>query len=454
MKIVLVRPNYHSHIITPPLGLGYLASYLQKCGIKVRIIDALKNDLTQEKIVEKILAEKPDAVGITCLTAFYSEVVALSRILKSEGLRVIVGGVHPTFLPYQTLVDSKADLVVCGEGEVAFAQLIKNNFNQKNIQGVFNLNDLRKNKQVIKTKTIENLDLLPFPDWKQMDPRSYPLAPHGTIINNYPIGIIMTTRGCPYQCTFCASRSFYDQRVRFRSPVNVVREIKYLVKNFGVKEICFEDDNLTLRREHVEKICNLIIQKKIKISWACPNGIRADGIDEDLMRLMKKSGCYQVAYGIESANPRILKKIKKLETIDIIEKSIRLASRLGIECQGFFIFGLPGETEKTIEETIRFAKNSALSRAQFLILDILPGSDLWFKLKGKFSPNWNKKSYQEPEWIPKGLTKKKLIGAQAKAFREFYFRPSIFFRIVKSFKMRQVKYMLKRLIDYHLIKPR
>ena len=342
MKIVLVRPNYESHIITPPLGIGYLASSLKKNGIKVKIIDGVKDNLSLDQLLKTINQAKPDAVGITCLTSFYEEVVNLSQALKQQNLKVIIGGVHPTFLPYETLVDSKADYVVCGEGEIALVKLAKNKFVNRNIPGVYSLKNLKPGGVTGKAEIITNLDNLPFPDWRQLDPRTYPKAPHGAVVKNYPIGVIMTTRGCPYQCTFCASRRFYDIRTRFRSPENVIKEIKYLVKNFGVREIHFEDDNLTLKREHIEKICQLIIKNNLKVNWSCPNGIRADRVDEPLMRLMKQSGCYFFAFGIESANPKILKNIKKMESIEVIKKSIEMATKVGIECQGFFIFGLPG----------------------------------------------------------------------------------------------------------------
>lgn len=452
MKIILVRPNYDSHIITPPLGLGYLASYLKQRNIDVIIIDALKENINSEKVVEKILSQSPDVVGLTCLTAFYGEVVALSKLIKNHNIKVIIGGTHPTFLPYSTLKETGADYVICGEGEVSFSKLILNNFINNNIPGVYSLDNLRdENQAIIKSEIVTNLDDLPFPDWGQINPNFYPRAPHGAVVKNYPVGIVMTSRGCPYECTFCASPRFYERKIRFRSPENIISEIEYLVKKYGVKEIHFEDDNLTLIKEKVEKICNLFIKSKLNISWACPNGIRADRVDRELIRLMKASGCYYFAYGIESANEQILKNIKKKESIKTIENAIKIADEEGISCQGFFIFGLPGETKLTINESIEFAKKSRLSRAQFLILDILPGSELWETLKGKFAPNWNKKSYKEPEWLPIGLSSKDLLQAQSRAFREFYLRPRIIVKLLRLVDFKQIRYLLKRLADYGVI---
>lgn len=453
MKIVLVRPNYNSHIITPPLGIGYLASYLKANGIEAVIIDGLRDGLSQEIVLTKIMEEKPDAVGITCLTAFYHEVVNLSKEIKARGIKCIIGGVHPTILPYQTLIDSEADYVVCGEAEIALLKLMQNNCVNNQIQGVYSLANLHsENDAFSKAQIVENLDEIPFPDWEQINPNSYPRAPHGALVKNFPIGIITSTRGCPYECTFCASPQFYGRRIRFRSPENVVAEISHLVKNFGIKEIHFEDDNFTLRRDHVIAICNLIKKENLQISWACPNGIRADSIDKELVEIMAKNGCYYFAYGIESANPQILQNIKKRESVDVIKKAIAIAHNAGISCQGFFIFGLPGETPETIKESIKFAKKSKLSRAQFLILDVLPGSELWNTLGGKFVPNWEKNSYKEPEWLPEGLTKKDLEKAQSRAFRKFYLRPSIFFRLLMLIDEQQIKFLFKRLEEYRIVK--
>ncbi|MDO8551061.1 MAG: radical SAM protein, partial [bacterium] len=241
-------------------------------------------------------------------------------------------------------------------------------------------------------------------------------------------------------------------KIRFRSPENVVDEIIFLHREYGVKEIHFEDDNLTMKRSHIQKICELMIKNNLHLSWACPNGIRADKIDEDLIALMKKSGCYLLAFGIESGSPEILQKVKKNENLQTIEKAIELVDKFGLICQGFFIFGLPGETKKTIRESIEFAKRSKLTRAQFVILDVLPGSELWGSLKGQFEPNFGKKSYREPEWLPEGITREVLISAQQKALLEFYLRPHILWSFVKYAKLYQFKYFWRRFKDYQLFK--
>ncbi len=306
----------------------------------------------------------------------------------------------------------------------------------------------------IKGEKVENLDDLPMPDWEQISPKSYPRAPHGAVTKNYPIGIIMTTRGCPYGCKFCASPNFYDRKIRFRSPKNVVDEIEYLVKNHGVKEIHFEDDNFTLKREHAYEVCKMIVDRKIKITFTCPNGIRADKVDKELLLMMKKAGCYCFAYGIESANPQILKNINKDEDIETIKKSIDIAADCGIDCVGFFIFGLPGETKQSIEQSINFALTSKLTRAQFMIFDVLPGCNLYDDLDGQFESDFSKESYCSPEYVPETLTKQDLIDAQERAFRKFYFRPRIMFRMLRSVTLSQIGFLAKRLLTFGIIKHR
>jgi len=453
MKIVLLRPNYKSHIITPPLGLGYLSSYLKEAGVETLILDGLKENLETARLVERVLVQKPDAVAITCLTAFYKEVVILSRELKKRGIKIVIGGQHPTFLPYRMLTDSLADFIVCGEGELPLLSLVRNNFRNNGIQGVYSLENLKdESQETVKARVVENLDELPFPDWEQMAPGSYPRAPHGAFMKGFPVGVIVSSRGCPYECTFCASPRFSDRKIRFRTPENVVGEIEYLIKTFKVKEIHFEDDNLTLNLDNLKGICRLLKEKRIHIPWACPNGIRADKVNKELAELMKESGCYCFAYGVESADPRILRNIKKNEAIETIERAIEISDKARIDTQGFFIFGLPGETAATIEKTIGFALRARLSRAQFIILDVLPGSELWETLKGKFTPNWEKESYREPEWLPDSVTRQQLLSAQSRAFRKFYLRPGIVLKLLKLIDYRQVLYLFKRLKVYRLFK--
>jgi radical SAM superfamily enzyme YgiQ (UPF0313 family) len=449
MRILLIRPNYRTNVVTPPLGLGYIASYLKSKGIEVKVVDGLRDKLERKQIQEQAEKYKPNAIGINSMSSFYFESIELAKELKEAGFRCILGGIHPSFCPYQTLRDSQCDFVFCGEGEQAFWRLIENDFSNLGIKGIYSKDDLDSmNQKVELTPPVENLDSLPFPDWSQMDPKSYPLAPHGFFLKQYPFAPIVTSRGCPFNCSFCATPNLYGRKIRFRSPENVVSEIKMLVRTFGVKEIHFEDDNLTLNKNHIQGICKKIIENNLNISWACPNGIRADTIDYETLALMKRSGCYSISFGIESASDSILKKINKKEQLSNIKKAIQLCNKLGIVTNGFFIFGLPGETKETLRQTIHFALSSGLDGANFNALNIFPGSEIWKNTKSE-SKCTSFLLDSPPQWTPRDITKKDVVGARRKAFLRFYLRPKILFATLKRIKIRQVYYILKRFFSLY-----
>jgi radical SAM superfamily enzyme YgiQ (UPF0313 family) len=302
-----------------------------------------------------------------------------------------------------------------------------------------------------RAEILNNLDELPFPDWDQMKPSDFPPTPQGVFFKKSPIGIISSSRGCAHNCSFCASVKFFGRKVRFRSPENVVEEILLLKEKYNVKEIQFQDDNLIMKRSHIEKICNLMIEKKINLPWSCPNGIRADCVDDGLIKLMKKAGLYYCGLGIESANDAILKNINKSESVDTIRNAIEIIAKNGVECGGFFIFGLPGETKETMQNSINFAVNTPLSRANFYILAVLPGCDLWNELEGKYTTSFSQELGREIEYIPEGLTEKDLKKANSVAYKKFYLRTKIVIKNLKYFRFGQVKYLLKRAMFQGLV---
>ncbi len=446
MKVVITRPKYNTHIVSPPLGMGYLSSYLKKYGHEVKIIDGLNLDLDNDEIVRRSIEYGAKLVGIYCLSAFFLDAKDLANKLKKQGVHTVVGGAQATFLPEFTMEKTGAEFVVAGEAETTILDLVNaldKGESTENIPGLYT----KDTKMVILREQTKNLDDIPFPDWEQIDPRKYKKAPHGGFIKHFPYAPITATRGCPYKCTFCASPKFSQGKIRRRSAKNVVDEIEYLVKNFGIKEIHFEDDNLTLHRPNIVDICNLILERKLKVSFACPNGVRADRVDEELLRLMKKTGFYYLAFGIESGNQQILDNVKKDTTIEKIRTAIELTNKVGIMSQGFFIFGLPGETDETIEQTIKFAKSLPLTRAQFLNLDVMPGTELWDTLGFEKSVDWKKNSYHEVTWIPPTVSEEALKKAPARAFKEFYLRPKQLFSMVRYIRVSQVFFLAKRLKD-------
>ena len=472
MKIILTRPAYKTHLITPPLGLGYLSAFLKKKAYYCQIIDGLNLNLTNAQIVAA--CQDADIVGVSLLSSYFPQVIDLCLRLKKKKKIVVVGGPMASALPRLVLAKTKADFVVVGEGEETLWQLVEaldqernSKFKVQNSKLTSLISDknprrfssikglvFRSRRGIVINKPrpfIKDLSKLPKPDWAQIDPRIYQKAPHGGVVKAFPVAPITTTRGCPYECKFCASPKLWRRQIRFRQPAEVVAEIKYLVEEFGVKEIHFEDDNFTLDRRHAEAICRLIIKNKIKVFWALPNGIRADKVDRFLLALMKRSGCYFVAFGIESGNQQILNNIAKHSNLAVIKKAVILAHNAGLITQGFFIFGLPGETKDSIEQTIKFAKSLPLDKAQFLLLDIIPGSQLWDELKFDQKVDWGLDSYHEVSWLPPTIDKETLSEAQGRAFKSFFLRPRQIWVILKLFKPSQLKFALKRLKDFKVV---
>ncbi|MFQ5464362.1 MAG: B12-binding domain-containing radical SAM protein [Thermodesulfobacteriota bacterium] len=448
MKVVLTRPNYHSHLITPQLGIGYISSYLKKNGVDCFIVDGLNHGLTNYEILDR--CKDADVVGINCLSDYYPAVADLSRLLRSRGKTVVIGGAHPSVLPHETLKGTEADYVVVGEGEETMSELvaaIARGGPTDAIPGVCS----RETKEFERRDYIKDLDSLPFPDWEEMDPRTYKKAPHGGFVKKFPVAPVTSTRGCPYVCTFCASPEIWGRRIRYRSPANVVDEIEYLVREYRVKEIHFEDDNLTLKRSHVEGICELILERDIKVSWATPNGIRVDTITPKLLKLMKRSGCYFIAFGIESGNDEILRNINKETDLATITYAVREAKKAGMLTQGFFIFGLPGETERTIARTVEYAKSIPLDKAQFLLLDVLPGSGIWKDLRQWHTPDPTRRSYQQVSWVPDSIQRDFLEAAPSKAFKKFFLRPRQVYTALKYIKPSQFNFVVRRMADFGII---
>ena len=454
--LLLIKPKVNSHIITPHIGLGYISSYLKSYGFDVKIIDATKENIDDDELLEYINKTKPEAIGISVLSFYTKEAFGLSIKLKEAGYKVIIGGVHATFSPYETLVDSKCDYVIVGEGEISFLKLAQNNYVNNNIKGVYSLDNLKSEDQPFeKSEVVKDLDSLPFPDWEQMNPHTYPFAPHGVIVKSSPAASIMASRGCPYGCTFCCSSRLYDRTVRFRSPKNVVDEIEYLYKKFNIKEFKFIDDNLTLKKDYVISICKQIIDRNLKIYWSCPNGIRADKFDDEIADLMKKAGCYLLTFGVESADNRVLKEIKKCETIETIDKAIDIANKHKIITTGNFIIGFPFDDIESINKTIDYAVKSKLDFAHFSIFRLLPGCELYSQIKPNnkdFQFDKSSASLAGVDYISEKLQSYNLPYLQGKAFRNFYLKPRRIFKFFRHIHFMQLGYLIKRVMEYHFFK--
>ncbi|MBD3188953.1 radical SAM protein, partial [Candidatus Bathyarchaeota archaeon] len=286
--IILIRPDFGKAIeyiyrqVNPPIGLGYLSSFLRTKGYRVFILDLAFRRLATRTVIEFIKKREPLFVGISALTAYYSEMKVIANRLREEipELKIVLGGVHASSLPRESLIECKADFVVRGEGELAIWRLADAlREDPAKIPSITGL-AIRKGDEVIftgKPELVDDLDELPMPAWHQINPNKYPKNPHGFLMIHEQVAPVFSTRGCPFECHYCASCRFWRRRIRFRSPKNVVDEIEYLHDRFGIKEIHFWDDNLTLKRSHIVGICREIIARGLNhMAFCTPNGVRVD----------------------------------------------------------------------------------------------------------------------------------------------------------------------------------
>lgn len=455
MKIVLVNPYCpDSDHIQPPLGLGYLATSLRKQSIEVLLLDANKEKLKTTDLIKFINKEKPDFVGFQLYSLNVPQVKeALLAIKKTNTkIKTIVGGPHPSALPHEifNLMGESLDYAFTGEAEIGLPLLLNskiNNFNK--IPGLI----YRKNNRVHVNRHYfnQNLDDFGEPSWDLIKPETYPEAQHGAFFKQFPIAPIITTRGCPFNCTFCAGKLISGKKFRTRSPKRVIAEIKYLYHERGIREFHIVDDNFTLDRQHALEIIKGILSLKFKATFAVPNGVRLDTLDKDMLYLMKKTGFYLISVGIESGSDRILKLMRKNLLTSQIKEKIDLINNSGLKVAGFFVLGYPGETEKEINRTIEFSLSLGLLRANYFLFLPLPGTQIFQELSANNQVDYNEiinssftnaKSYCQ-------VSTRKLKSLQKSAFIKFYARPDILINNLITVKRpKQLFYLAKRAIHW------
>jgi len=377
-NVLLISPRFfkgkHQLSFHPLAGLGYVAESLLNAGFNVEAFD-INLQYSYKDLENKLSAVCPDIIGFMVMTFGHKEVYkTISRIKKAyPKIKVVVGGPHISTLREKVLqVCAEIDYGIILEGDLSMVALCKGE-DLNNIQGFM----YRKGDEIITNgcdKFITDLDALSFPKYESFELDKYPTKQIG----------IVTSRGCPYDCIYCPVISAIGKKFRQRSAQNVVEEIEYW-HNKGYKEILMLDDNFTLSRQRAEEICELLGKKDFKnISLKCPNGIRADRVDYKLLKNMRRVGFDMIAFGVEAAEDRVLKNIKKGENIATIERSIRDACNLGFDVDLFFIIGSPGERFEDVESSFSLALRYPIRGAKFYNIIPFPTTELfeWISEKG------------------------------------------------------------------------
>jgi radical SAM superfamily enzyme YgiQ (UPF0313 family) len=472
-KIVLLHPPLSpeerygalsgSGSFAPPLGLAILASVARSSGLDVRIIDAACLGLSYQEAADEILKESPDLLGITAVTISIHNAARVAKLVKESktDFPIVLGGAHLTAIPFETMKKFPSfDLGVVGEGEETLKELLDALKSGHDLNGVPGL-ILRDNDQLVSTGRrpyIKDLDEVPLPAWDLLPylPKYYRPPLHG--VKHFPATSIVTSRGCPNQCTFC-DRSLFGNRLREFSAEYVLKMIKYLHFNYGIRDLLIDDDNFVVFRRRLEKLTELLKKENLSLSWSC--NARVDLVNPRMLKLMKEAGCWQISYGIESGSQKILDLVKKSITLERIEQALRWTREAGIKSKGFFMLGYPTETVETMQETIDFACKLPLDDAQFAMFTPLPGTEVSMDILkyGTFENDWQKMNCWYPAFIPNGLTREDLESYSRLAFKRFYLRPRIIYEYIKEI-FRNTAYAIKlirggaTLAKYWWLKPK
>lgn len=438
---------------TPPLGIAYLASVLESHGFNPHIIDASILKIGPEETANKLAKLDPKIVGISANIFTGKAGIVLSQKLRKifdNRLKIIFGGAFPTSNPQKFLLDGLADAVVIGEGEITFLEIVqkvlkKGKCDLKDTPGIAYLNqgEIEFNAS---RPVIENLDSLPFPAWHLFTN----LDLYKTRARKTPVFPILTSRGCPFNCVFC-SKDVFKSVFRPRSPLNVIAEIDHLVKEFGVKQLDVMDDNFSLVRKRTMEILDLLIERNYNLAINLQLGVRVDSIDEEVINKMRKAGVFKIAFGIESGDPGIIKKINKKINLEQALKATIWSKKAGMIVYGFFMFGLPGDTPESMQRTIDFAKKMNPTVANFVITVPFPGTELYKKVQaeGKFlvdpKDGLNIGFYGERVFYEIADTKEKeVIKFYRKAYRSFYYQPLKVIELIFSIRsLTEFKWVLK-----------
>lgn len=452
MKVLLVQPPFsilrtESKKCHPPLGLAYLAAAL-KDNFEVKILDTLVEGYDRDEylnngylryglsfgdIEKKILEFSPDVVGVSCLfSAQIENVYRICQIAKkiNNNIITLLGGAHPSALPEEVLKNKNVDFAILGEGEITLKKLLETIETGKELSDIEGVSFKVDGHLTVYPRKIyqENLDNIPFPYWDILPLEKYYRInnPHGNPAKRIPYLPMITSRGCPFKCVFCSVHNLWGNNYRKRSAKNVLTELEYLVNKFGVKEVLFEDDNLTLDNERAKKIFQGIIDKRLDISWSTPNGIALHTLDDGLLELMKASGCYSISVGIESGDEFVLKNIiEKPITLSKVKPIINKARKLGLETTAFFVVGFPGESYHQMQNTFRFARNLKADNVNFFFATPLPGTRLLklCKEKGLVRGDliYGRLKSDEPYFDTGYLSKEELISIVYHERLKFYF---------------------------------
>jgi anaerobic magnesium-protoporphyrin IX monomethyl ester cyclase len=358
----------------PPLNLALLAAVLERAGHEVSIIDGEAEQLSLDDMVRAAVGRKPDLIGLTATSPFFHLSKAVAEAIKqaAPGIPIAIGGPHITIMKEKAFFPA-FDYAFVGEAEQSFPQFLTQYDAGKDISQVAGFL-YRRNGEIVSTgqaSDITDLDPLPFPARHLLNMSLYKL---GTLRGRLPFTSIQTMRGCPWRCIFCASEALKTTEMRVRSPRSVVEEIKSVVAQFGIRHFGIVDDVLTLWREHIVGICDLLDEEGLSVTFE--GSTRANQVDEALIARLAKSGLIRLSFGLETVDAQMRKTMKKQVPLEHYVRANRICNDYGVEALNSVMIGLPGETRDTVRATLRFLRESReVKQANFAIAVPYPGTE-------------------------------------------------------------------------------
>lgn len=452
--------------IEPPLWAALQGAFIRQQGLSVEIIDAEVNGFSHALTAEKIKERKPRLVQVavsgTNPSASTWNMTGAGILLRqlntiAPELKTVLSGLHPSALPERTLREEAADYVCQGEGFQTLLQLLEmlkaNRFAPEKVPGLW----YRANGSVAATPRpplINKLDELPMPAWDLLPMPSYRAHNWHCLGGKYarqPYGVIYTSLGCPYTCSFCCINSFFGKNtIRYRSPEKVVEEIKFLVSNYGIHNIRIIDEMFVLREAHVLKLCELISQAGFELNmWVYA---RVDTVSQQMLEKMKRAGINWVCYGFESANQDVLNSVRKGYVKTDVSEAVRLTREAGINILANYMFGLPDDNLATMQETLEQAKELNCEFANFYCCMAYPGSKLYDQAIAngtKLPDSWEGYSQLSSETLPlptRHLNSAEVLRFRDQAFKDYFANPAYLAMIERKFgpaAVAEIKKMLQ-----------
>lgn len=433
----------------PPLGIAYLASALAAKGYDVDAVDPKAMKLSDEELLSRLAESNPGVIGISALSPTFQKSLGLARDIRERFPEAIIvcGGPHPTLHAQGLLEDYPVfDILCLGEGEVTIVDLMNTlrplGYSRRALTdsgdllaGVPGIG-FRANGEVCFTgnRSFVDVNTLPLPARHLLPVESY--IPWPTNYRRLPIVHLFVSRGCPWNCTFCGTPYIWGNKVRFRTPENVIAEIRHAVETFGAREINFQDDTFSAKPEWLEELCERLVEARLGVIWRCM--ARTSDMTAELARIMARAGCWQISYGFESANQDCLDAIRKGTTVEAARQAVRVTQEAGMQVRGMFMLGLPNETPEKAQRTIDFAIECDLDFAQFTVTAPHKGTDL-YAMADHFGllieEDFSRYMQHNAVFIPDGYRDAAEIYAMVKkAHRSFYFRPRYLWKVAKSIR--------------------